>query len=154
MIKNTLLLSILIIHYSFCFSQNDNSVVKFKNVKTWELSDSPKDIRYKIVENWLKLPDSIQHKVVTSVAVDSKDRIYILDRGVAFPSIICVNTKGEFLFQWKTKGIGEPHLITCDKNDDVWITDIVNHQIYKLSKKGEIIFSLGEKRVEGRDATN
>lgn len=153
-LTSVILLTLAFLNYLNCFSQDNNSLVKFQNVKTWEQSESPSDIRYKIVENWIKLPDSIQHKVVTGVAVDSKDRIYILDRGVEFPSVICVNTNGEFLFQWKTKGIGEPHLITCDKNDDMWITDIVNHQIYKLSKEGEIIFSLGEKGVIGSDAAH
>jgi len=153
-IKSTIVLTLVFLNYSYSFSQEKSLVVKFQNIKTWEISESPADIRYKIVENWLKLPDNIQHKVVTGVTVDSKDRIYILDRGVEFPSVICLNTNGEFLFQWKLEGIAEPHLIMCDKHDDMWITDTQNHQIHKLSKNGEVVFSLGEKGVKGSDATH
>jgi hypothetical protein len=77
-----------------------------------------------------------------------------LDRGVEFPSVICLNTNGEFLFQWKLEGITEPHLITCDRKDNMWITDTKNHQIYKLSQNGKIIFALGEKGIAGSDATH
>ena len=152
--KSSLLFLFVLLNTSFGVAQENNSVVKFQNVKTWELNESPSDIGYKVVNNWLKLPNDVIHNVVTGVAVDSKDRIYILDRGPEVPSVICVNTKGEFLFQWKLKGIIEPHMITFDKDDYAWITDITTHQIHKLSRKGEIIFSLGEKNVTGNDGTH
>ena len=153
-LKITLLLTFILLAYSYCVAQETNSVLKFQNIKTWEQTDSPTDIGYKVVDNWLKLPDRIEHKVVSGVAVDSKDRIYILDRGVTFPSVICVNTKGEFLFRWKLEGVAEAHLIAFDANDNVWITDTKNHQIYKLSKQGKILFALGEKGIAGSDATH
>ena len=36
--------------------------------------------RYRVVENWGKLPDGWQLSDVASVAVDSKDRIYVFNR--------------------------------------------------------------------------
>ena len=153
-LKIPILLTLFSLAYSYCNAQENNSVVKFQDIKTWEQTQSPSDIGYKVVENWLKLPESIEHKVVSGVAVDSKDRIYILDRGVEFPSVICLNTKGELLFQWKLEGVAEAHLISCDKKDNLWITDTQNHQIYKLSNKGKISQSLGEKGVNGKDANH
>ena len=37
--------------------------------------------RYRVVENWAKLPDGWSLTDVASVAVDSKDRIYVFNRG-------------------------------------------------------------------------
>jgi DNA-binding beta-propeller fold protein YncE len=62
-----------------------------------------------------------------------------------------VNSSGEFQFQWKPKGLGAPHFIHCDKNDDLWISDIKTHQIHKLSKEGEIILPIGVRNVNGID---
>ncbi len=37
--------------------------------------------RYRVVENWAKLPDGWKLTDVASVAVDSKDRVYVFNRG-------------------------------------------------------------------------
>jgi hypothetical protein len=37
--------------------------------------------RYRVVENWARLPDGWNLTDVASVAVDSKDRIYVFNRG-------------------------------------------------------------------------
>ena len=43
--------------------------------------------RYRVVENWAKLPDGWSLTDVASVAVDSKDRIYVFNRG-AHPMVV------------------------------------------------------------------
>ena len=45
------------------------------------------DFRYRIVENWAKLPDGWSFKEVAAVGVDSKDRVYAFNRG-AHPMIV------------------------------------------------------------------
>ncbi len=120
------------------------------DTKFWEEAVSPGDIGYERVENWLKLPDDVLHPTGSDVAIDSQGRIYIADRGNPGPaSIIVVNNDGEFLDQWKTEGLLIPHMICCDSNDNIWVTDQGTHQIYKLNDQGEIIFRLGEKGVSG-----
>ena len=37
--------------------------------------------RYSVVENWAKLPDGWEFKDVAAVACDSKDRVYVFNRG-------------------------------------------------------------------------
>jgi hypothetical protein len=37
--------------------------------------------RYRVVENWAKLPEGWEFKDVAAVAVDSKDRVYAFNRG-------------------------------------------------------------------------
>jgi hypothetical protein len=51
--------------------------------------------RYRVVENWAKLPDSWSLSDVASVAVDSKDRVYVFNRG-AHPMIV-FDSGGNFI---------------------------------------------------------
>jgi len=37
--------------------------------------------RYRVVENWAKLPEGWELKDVASVAVDSRNRVYVFNRG-------------------------------------------------------------------------
>ena len=50
--------------------------------------------RYRVVENWAKLPDGWNLTDVASVAVDSKDRIYVFNRG-AHPMVV-LDRDGQF----------------------------------------------------------
>jgi hypothetical protein len=54
--------------------------------------------RYRVVENWAKLPDGWNLTDVASVAVDSKDRIYVFNRG-DHPMVV-LDRAGNFLRSW------------------------------------------------------
>ena len=54
--------------------------------------------RYRVVENWAKLPDGWNLTDVASVAVDSKDRIYVFNRG-DHPMVV-LDRDGNFLRSW------------------------------------------------------
>src|SRR5262252_1056368 len=51
--------------------------------------------RYRVVENWAKLPAGWQLTDVASVGVDSKDRIYVFNRG-EHPMIV-LDRDGNFI---------------------------------------------------------
>jgi hypothetical protein len=54
--------------------------------------------RYRVVESWAKLPDRWNLTDVASVAVDSKDRIYVFNRG-AHPMVV-LDREGNFIRSW------------------------------------------------------
>src|SRR6266851_2448541 len=54
--------------------------------------------RYRVVENWAKLPEGWNLTDVASVAVDSKDRIYVFNRGV-HPMVV-LDREGNFIKSW------------------------------------------------------
>ncbi len=140
---------------NFVFAQDILPIIRHEGEKVWETQTSPSDIGYNHVANWLKLPADFAKLKPSDICIDSKGNIYILDRGVdAVPSIICVNEAGEFLFQWKEAAFGLPHFIHCDKDDNFWVSDTKNHQLYKLNQSGEIVFTIGEKGVPGNDKTH
>ena len=39
------------------------------------------DFRYRVVEDWAKLPDGWEFRDVAAVGVDSKDQVYVFNRG-------------------------------------------------------------------------
>ena len=47
-----------------------------------------------------------------------------------------------------------PHGLTIDAEDNLWVTDIGLHQVFKLSKDGEPLLVLGEPGVSGADRTH
>ena len=54
--------------------------------------------RYRVVENWAKLPDGWSLTDVASVAVDSKDNVYVFNRG-EHPMMV-FDREGNFLRSW------------------------------------------------------
>ena len=54
--------------------------------------------RYRALENWAKLPDGWELKDVAAVAVDSKDRVYVFNRG-EHPMIV-FDREGNFIRSW------------------------------------------------------
>ena len=54
--------------------------------------------RYRVVENWAKLPDGWEFKDVGAVAVDSKDQVYVFNRG-EHPMMV-FDREGNFLRSW------------------------------------------------------
>src|SRR4249920_1265711 len=54
--------------------------------------------RYRVVENFAKLPTGWSLTDAASVAVDSKDRIYVFNRG-AHPMVV-LDREGTFITSW------------------------------------------------------
>ncbi len=63
--------------------------------------------RYRVVENWAKLPDGWEFMDVGAVAVDSKDRVYVFNRG-EHPMVV-FDRDGNFLKSWGEGVFTRPH---------------------------------------------
>ena len=61
--------------------------------------------RYRVVENWAQLPEGWEFKDVGAVAVDSKDRVYVFNRG-EHPMMV-FDREGNFL---AFRGANSPRL--------------------------------------------
>ena len=71
--------------------------------------------RYRVVENWAKLPDGWEFKDVAAVAVDSKDRVYVFNRG-EHPMIV-FDREGNFIKSWGEGTFPRAHGLHIDAND-------------------------------------
>ena len=47
-----------------------------------------------------------------------------------------------------------PHGLTVDQDDNVWLTDVGLHQVFKFSPDGRLLLKLGEAGTPGADASH
>ena len=71
--------------------------------------------RYRVVENWARLPEGWEFKDVGAVAVDSKDRVYVFNRG-EHPMIV-FDRDGNFIRSWGEGTFPRAHGLHIDAND-------------------------------------
>ena len=130
------------------------SMEELLNTRAWEVKESPVDLGYKVVPGWGQLPDGWVWGQVAGVGADSQNRVYVFHRGDEAPPLICFDSDGKMLFSWDHISFGRPHMVMCDADDNVWLSDDGAHIIYKLSPEGEVLFTLGTKDVPGEDGTH
>ncbi len=103
--------------------------------------------RYRVVENWAKLPEGWEFKDAAAVACDSKDRVYVFNRG-EHPMIV-FDREGNFLKSWGEGQYPRAHGLHIDANDILYLTDDAGHVVRKCTTDGKVLLELG---VPGKPA--
>ena len=103
--------------------------------------------RYEVVEDWAKLPEGWELKDVAAVAVDSKDQVYVFNRG-AHPMIV-FDREGNFLRSWGEGKYPRAHGLHIDADDTLYLTDDGGHIVHKCTTEGKVLLELG---VHGKPA--
>jgi len=97
--------------------------------------------RYRVVENWAKLPDGWNLADVASVAVDSKDRVYVFNRG-AHPMVV-LDREGNFVRSWGEGLFSRAHGLHIDADDHLYCTDDGDHTVRKCTTDGKVLLTIG-----------
>ena len=97
--------------------------------------------RYRVVENWAKLPPGWNLTDVASVAVDSNDRIYVFNRG-AHPMVV-LDREGNFITSWGEGLFNRAHGLHIDADDNLYCTDDGDHTVRKCSVSGKVLLTIG-----------
>jgi hypothetical protein len=97
--------------------------------------------RYRVVENWAKLPDGWNLTDVAAVGVDSKDRIYVFNRG-EHPMVV-LNRDGSFIKNWGEGLFKRAHGLHIDSDDNLYCTDDGDHTVRKCSADGKVLLTIG-----------
>ena len=97
--------------------------------------------RYRVVENWAKLPDGWEFKDVAAVAVDGKDRVYVFNRG-EHPMIV-FDRAGNFIKSWGEGAFPRAHGIHIDGDDTLYLTDDGGHFVRKCTTEGKVLLEIG-----------
>lgn len=103
--------------------------------------------RYRVVEDWAKLPDGWEFKDVAAVACDRKDQVYVFNRG-EHPMIV-FDRDGNFLRSWGEGSYPRAHGLHIDVDDTLYLTDDGGHFVRKCTPEGKVLLELG---VPGKPA--
>jgi len=99
---------------------------------------------YKVVDNWIKWPESVQAGYTHGIVTDSEDRVYVFHTGT--PSIAVFSEQGEFIRAFGEQFAGGAHGFYLHKEGDsefLYVTDTDRGLMVKLTLEGEELLSLG-----------
>ncbi|MFL5280858.1 MAG: peptidyl-alpha-hydroxyglycine alpha-amidating lyase family protein [Rhodopila sp.] len=99
------------------------------------------DYRYGVTENWGELPSGWRYGEVAAVGVDSKDNVYVFNRG-KHPMIVFDRT-GRFLRSWGEEIFARPHGIHVAPDDTLWCTDDGDHTVRHMTTDGKLLLEIG-----------
>lgn len=111
------------------------------------------DFDYEVDPAFPQWPANVVKGPVSSVAVDSKGRVYAFQR--ANPSVVVFDSNGKFLSTFADKLIGDggkgAHGISVDSEDNVYLTDTVHHVVFKMSPEGKLLGTMGKMDSPSED---
>ena len=108
------------------------------------------DYRYTAVPGWGQGPEGRKLGVVSCAAVDSQDRVYVVDREPD-PAIVVFDRDGHLLNTWGEDLLSLPHGIWIGPDDRVYIADCGDHTVRIYTTDGEILQTLGTPGQPGAD---
>jgi streptogramin lyase len=104
------------------------------------------ELPYEVVEGWEQLPAGYTHLDVAGVAVDSRDRVYLLTRSQ--PRVLIYASDGRFIGSWgEGMFTNRTHGITIGPDDAVYCVDDGDHTVRKFTPSGELLLTLGTSGV-------
>jgi DNA-binding beta-propeller fold protein YncE len=99
------------------------------------------EFRYQTVPGWGQLPTGWRFVDVAGIATDSKNRVYVFNRGEH--PIIIFESDGRFVTSWGEKLFVRPHGIYIDSNDLIYCTDDADQTVRKFTLDGRLLMTLG-----------
>ena len=105
------------------------------------------EYQYHVNENWAKLPAGWEFRDVAGVAVDSKDNVYVFNRG-EHPMMV-FDQEGNFLRSWGEGLFVRAHGIHIGPDESIYCTDDDDHTVRKCTLDGKVLLEIG---VPGKPA--
>jgi len=119
---------------------------------------------YSLVEDWPRSPsDSIMGQP-SGLGVDSHGDLIVFHRAGAVsgsdPSILIPRNTivkleaktGKVLDAWGADLFSWPHGLNVDQDDNIWVTDVGLHQVFKFAPNGTLLMKLGIAGEPGSDS--
>jgi hypothetical protein len=96
---------------------------------------------YQVSDSWEQLPPGWVHRDVAGVAVDSRDRVYVFNRGEH--PVIVYEPDGRFRASWGEGVFVSAHGITIGPDDTIYCVDYMDHSVRLFSTDGRLRQTLG-----------
>ena len=119
---------------------------------------------HEVVKDWPSLPKEYVLGLCAGVGVDSHNHVFIFHRrervwSTPFPTEPIAGTtvsvvdgkSGKLITSWGAGQFIMPHGLTIDREDNVWLTDVGLHQVFKFTHDGKLLLTLGERAKPGDD---
>ncbi|QKJ31909.1 hypothetical protein HQ865_19780 [Mucilaginibacter mali] len=119
------------------------------------------------MKNWPALPDTLHLGNPAGIGVDTSQNIFVFRRGsrvwpligakpttpIAQKTVLLLDNKtGKLISSWGDHLFVMPHGLTVDSADNVWLTDVGLHQVFKFTHDGKLLMRLGVAGIPGNDA--
>jgi DNA-binding beta-propeller fold protein YncE len=116
---------------------------------------------YRTIRGWAQLPDGRKWGSTAAVQVGPDGQIWTYERCGAnncaessLDPILEFDPSGKNLSHFGAGLFVEPHGLLVDKDGNVWVTDAMGqagkgHQVFKFSRSGRILMTLGKAGVAG-----
>ena len=91
--------------------------------------------------NWGNLPEGWVYKEATAVDVDSKDRVYVFNRGTT--PMIVFDSEGTIVDTWGDGVFSNPHGVTVGPDDEIYCVDNGDHTVRKFTSDGKLLLTVG-----------
>ena len=90
------------------------------------------------------MPEGWHFGRVSAVATDSRNRVFVFQRGAVADPIIVFDAEGKYLRSFgRDLDFRNEHGLRIDRYDNVWVTDNRGHTVRKLRNDGELLLTLG-----------
>lgn len=90
---------------------------------------------------FLQLPAGFVLGECSAVAINKTGEIYLFHRGPR--PILCFDSHGKLLRAWGDDLIKSAHGLRLDRDQNVWVTDVMGHRVYKFDPNGQQLLVLG-----------
>lgn len=122
---------------------------------------------YSVVHGWPLLPEGRALGSAAGVGVANHGTVLVFHRAyrtwseplpldpITAPTIAEFDAAtGALVREWGAGLFAMPHGLTVDSQDNVWLTDVALHQVFKFSREGKLLLTLGLRGVPGNDAVH
>jgi DNA-binding beta-propeller fold protein YncE len=99
------------------------------------------NFRFEVRDRWEQRPAGWSWTEVAAVAIDSRDRVFVFNRGEH--PVMVFDRDGTFLRSWGEGLFARPHGITIGPDDAIYCTDDLDHTVRKFSPDGTLLMTLG-----------
>jgi DNA-binding beta-propeller fold protein YncE len=103
-------------------------------------------------DHWAKLPSGWGWPEVAGVATDSRDRVFVFNRGEH--PVVVFDRDGTFLSSWGEGLFARPHGLTVGPDDSVYTCDDLGHTVRKFTPDGRLLMTLGTGQPSDTGATS
>ena len=101
-------------------------------------------LTFELVQDFPKLPDGETFDIVSTVATDSQDRLYVFQR--KDPPVVVFDREGSYLDAWGHGAFNSPHGMSIS-DDVIYLTDRDDSVAVVYTLEGRPLMVLGERGV-------